>query len=100
MWVQEVMISTTVSKRGSLTTGKIQRLCLSFCSMGIKLAPAFINRDAAHTPGPHTYSLPSKTFDSPAKSIGAKLIVEHVSDSPGPGAYENDKPKHNDLKFS
>ncbi len=68
--------------------------------MGAKLAPAFINRDAAHTPGPQTYSPPSKTFDSPAKSLAPKLTIEHLSDSPGPGAYQNDKPKYNDLKFS
>ena len=55
--------------------------------MGVKLAPSFISRDAAHTPGPHSYSLPVHTFSSPAKSMGAKLLIEHVSDSPGPGAY-------------
>jgi hypothetical protein len=32
--------------------------------------------------------------------MGAKLLVEHVSDSPGPGAYQNDKLKYNDLKYS
>lgn len=55
--------------------------------MGMKLKPAFINRDAAHTPGPQTYTVPSKAFDSPGKSIAPKLTIEHVSDSPGPGAY-------------
>jgi len=68
--------------------------------MGIKLAASFINRDAAHTPGPQSYSLSTKIFETPAKSMGAKLLVEHVSDGPGPGAYQNDKPKYNDLKYS
>jgi len=68
--------------------------------MGVKLAPAFINRDAAHTPGPHSYSLPDRTFASPAKSMGAKLLIEHASDGPGPGAYSNDKAKINDHKYS
>jgi len=37
-------------KKDNLTTGKIR--CIHFASIGQKLAPAIINRDAANTPGP------------------------------------------------
>lgn len=32
--------------------------------------------------------------------MGAKLAVDPITDGPGPGAYQNDKIKNNDLKYS
>jgi hypothetical protein len=68
--------------------------------MGKKLGTSFINRDAVNIPGANHYQLPKSTFDSPAKTMGAKLAVDPITDGPGPGAYQNDKIKNNDLKYS
>ncbi len=69
-------------------------------SMGKKLETSFINKDAKAMPGPSHYQLPNVTFSSPGKSIVGKNEHQSLQNSPGPGTYNSDKPKYNDLKFT
>ena len=68
--------------------------------MGKKLETSFINKDAKAMPGPSHYQLPQTTFSSPGKSIAGRIEHQLKQHSPGPGAYNSDKPKNNDLKFT
>lgn len=55
------------------------------------------------TPSPDKYNLPSKMIEHPGKTIGMKLkdtSLEKKLNDPGPGAYNGEKLKKNNLQYS
>jgi hypothetical protein len=51
--------------------------------------------DERVSPGPSAYNIPSKLVESAGKSMGVRLkgSMDATGDSPGPGAYLQDKAK-------
>lgn len=52
------------------------------------------------TPGAGSYSIPTKIIESTGKTMGAKSESKTKLLGPGPGGYNVDKAKRNDLKYS